>query len=91
TRGEYLARNCSLSRSETNRHLTWDKVLGEGGFGRVSLVQHQLGRYAVKELTEAAGEDERWGARNEMETILSVSDHPNIIRVVAMDPTLPAM
>eukprot|EP00904_Undaria_pinnatifida_P007383 jgi/Undpi1/3775/HiC_scaffold_16.g07144.m1 len=69
-RGEYLARNCSLSRCEDNRHLTWHEVLGEGAFGRVTLVSHELGKYAVKELTEEAGPDEQWAARNEMEAIL---------------------
>ena len=49
-RGEYLARFCSLSRCEDNSDLTWLDVLGEGKFGRVSLVEHELGRYAVKEL-----------------------------------------
>ena len=53
-RGEYLARNCSLSRCEDNRHLTWHEVLGEGAFGRVTLVSHELGKYAVKELTEVS-------------------------------------
>ena len=53
-RGEYLARNCSLLHSEDNRHLTWHKVLGEGAFGRVTLVSHELGKYAVKELTEVS-------------------------------------
>eukprot|EP00904_Undaria_pinnatifida_P007343 jgi/Undpi1/3739/HiC_scaffold_16.g07108.m1 len=38
-----------------------------------------------------AGPDNRWDARNEMETILGVSNHANVIRVVAMDPTLPTM
>eukprot|EP00904_Undaria_pinnatifida_P007378 jgi/Undpi1/3770/HiC_scaffold_16.g07139.m1 len=69
-RGEYLARNCSLSRCEDNGHLAWHEVLGEGAFGRVTLVSHELGKYAVKELTEEAGADEQWAARNEMEAIL---------------------
>lgn len=51
-RGEYLARYCSLSRCEDNFDLTWHEVLGEGQFGRVSLVLHEFGRYAVKELIE---------------------------------------
>ena len=50
--GEYLARNCSLSRCEDNVDLIWHEVLGEGQFGRVSLVLHEFGRYAVKELIE---------------------------------------
>ena len=53
-RGEYLARNCSLSRCEDNGHLAWHEVLGEGAFGRVTLVSHELGKYAVKELTEVS-------------------------------------
>lgn len=51
---EYLARNCSLSRSEDNLDLTWHEVLGEGKFGRVSAVLHEFGRYAVKELMEVS-------------------------------------
>ena len=53
-RGEYLARYCSLSRCEDNVDLTWLDIVGQGKFGRVSLVQHELGRYAVKELTEVS-------------------------------------
>lgn len=51
-RGTFLARHCSLSRSEENSDLQWGRTLGAGKYGRVTLVQHELGPFAVKELTE---------------------------------------
>lgn len=54
-RGNYLARHCSLSNCEENRVLQWGRVLGEGKYGRVSLVLHeQFGPFAMKELTEVS-------------------------------------
>lgn len=52
-----LAWNCSLSRSEENADLRWDRVLGSGRFGRVTQVWHDLGCFAIKELTEVTAID----------------------------------
>ena len=49
----HLART-SLSRGEDNQHLTWHEVLGQGAYGRVTLVSHFLGPFAVKELMEVS-------------------------------------
>ena len=51
-RGTFLARHCSLSCTKENRDLQWGRALGAGKYGRVTLVQHELGPFAVKELTE---------------------------------------
>lgn len=51
-RGTFLARHCSLSRTKENRDLQWGRALGTSKYGRVTLVQHELGPFAVKELTE---------------------------------------
>lgn len=54
-RENYLARYCSLSNSEENSDLQRDRVLGEGKYGRVSLVWHEeFGPFAMKELTEVS-------------------------------------
>lgn len=53
-RGLRLTQHCSLSRSEDNTDLQWDKVLGSGRYGRVSLVMHELGSFAIKELTDVS-------------------------------------
>lgn len=37
-RGTFLARHCSLSRSEENSDLQWGRALGAGKYGRVTLV-----------------------------------------------------
>ena len=50
--GTRLCRSCSLERSAENRDLTWDRELGAGTYGRVSLVFHDEGVLAIKELTE---------------------------------------
>ena len=42
-RGTFLARNCSLSRSEENGDLQWDRTLGAGKYGRVTLVPTSWG------------------------------------------------
>ena len=50
--GRRLCRSCPLRWSAENRDITWDRELGAGTYGRVSLVFHDEGVFAIKELTE---------------------------------------
>ena len=50
--GRRLCRSCPLERSAENRDLTWDRKLGAGTYGRMSLVFHDEGVFAIEELTE---------------------------------------
>ena len=53
-RAMYLAKTCSLKRGEDNHDLRWERSLGTGKYGTVTLVWHELGPFAVKELTEVS-------------------------------------
>ena len=44
--------SCSLQRSADNADLTWGREMGAGTYGRVSLVLHEQGVFALKELHE---------------------------------------
>lgn len=50
--GMRLSQFCSLVRSTDNPDLVWTGEVGAGSYGRVSLVLHDLGVFAIKELAE---------------------------------------